>query len=339
MQSFHQLRPYQPADARPVVDLINADSMQTVGFPRAVIDAVGNIRHHRYVPLNSEKLVAVDHKNEIIGYAYLADRENSIVMETGGAVHPDHWGEGVGEALLAWAEARARVLSEQAPAGVRTVLQANLFEHEPTAIQLFSDAGYSKVREWTHMELLMEGPVPTPPLPDSLTLREMDMEKDWDIVGPAMDDAFADHWGAIPSGEVEAIEEENDEDDSNEDDTPSDDSFSNAAGYCFIVLDGQTVAGGVLCNAKLVERSDTGRVGSVFVRRAYRRQKIGQALMQTAFNAFWKSDIKRIILDTDSESFSQSRVFYSGLGMRPYRREFLYEKEIRPGREVRRLTA
>jgi GNAT superfamily N-acetyltransferase len=334
-QSF-QLRAFTPADSAAVVDLINAESARTVGFPRAVVDAVGNIRHYRYVPLNSEKVVAVDAQNRVIGYAYLADRDSSVSMETGGAVHHDHWGQGVGQELLAWGEERARVLSEQAPAGVRTVLQVNLFENESSAIQLFSDSGYYKVREWTHMELLMDAP-PTPSLPDGFVMREMDLDNDWDIVGPAMDDAFADHWGTIPAGEFASAEEEDDDDDSDGDDEPSDDSFSNAPGYCFIVLDGDTVAGGVLCNAKLVERNDTGRVGSVFVRGAYRRKKIGQALMQTAFQAFWEKDIRRIILDTDSESFSQSRVFYSGLGMNPYRREFLYEKEICPGREVRRL--
>jgi mycothiol synthase len=336
MQSF-QLRAFTPADSLEVVDLINAESARTVGFPRAMVDAVGNIRHHRYVPLNSEKVVAVDAQNRVIGYAYLADRDSSVVLETGGAVHPDHWGRGIGQALLAWAEEQARILSEQAPAGVRTVLQVNLFENEPTAIQRFADSGYSKVREWTHMELLMDAAPAIPSLADDFILREMDVDNDWDIVGPAMDDAFADHWGTIPAGEIALAEEEDDQDDSDGDDEPSDDSFSNAPGYCFIVLEGDTVAGGVLCNAKLVERNDTGRVGSVFVRGAYRRRKIGQALMQTAFQAFWEKGIQRIILDTDSESFSQSRVFYSGLGMKPYRREFLYEKEICPGREVRRL--
>ena len=136
---------------------------------------------------------------------------------------------------------------------------------------------------------------------------------------------------------MEAVEEDSNEDDSDGDEPPGDDSYSNAPGYCFIVLDGENVAGGVLCNAKLVERKDTGRVGSVFVRDAYRRKGIGQALMQTAFNAFWSRGVKRIILDTDSESFSKSSIFYSGLGMKPYRREFLFEKEVRPGREVRRL--
>jgi GNAT superfamily N-acetyltransferase len=214
------------------------------------------------------------------------------------------------------------------------VLQVNLFEKEESAIRLFSELGYAKVREWTHMKLTMNEPFTVPSLPDGMAIREMDLDNDWDIVGPAMDDAFTDHWGAIL---LPAEEETQEEEVDGEDETPSDESFSNAPGYCFIVLDGETVIGGILCNAKLVERKDTGRVGSVFVRGAYRRKKIGSVLMQTAFNAFWNSGIKRIILDTDSESFSDSTNFYSGLGMKPYRREFLYEKEIRPGREVRRM--
>lgn len=335
MKQFH-LRPYESSDVQTVVDVINAASIREPGFPRAVVDAVGNIRHQRYVPLSSEKTVAVNEKDEVVGYAYLADKENAIVMETGGAVHAEYWGQGIGQALLAWAEEKARDLSKQAPGGVRSVLQVNLFENEPFAIQLFSDAGYSKVREWTHMELMMEAPFPTPSLPDGLTLREMDLDNDWDIVGPAMDDAFANHWGAISPDDLGDEPEEEDEDEE-EVETASDDSFSNAPGFCFIVMDGDVVAGGVLCNAKLVERNDTGRIGSVFVRRTYQRKRVGQALMKTAFNAFWSKGIRRMILDTDSESFSESTKFYSGLGMKPYRREFLFEKEIRSGREVRRL--
>jgi GNAT superfamily N-acetyltransferase len=336
MERF-QLRPYHSSDAQEIVDVINAASLRETGFPRAVVDAVGNIRHQRYVSLDSEKVVAVNDQNKIVGYAYLTDRENGIVMETGGAVHSSYWGQGIGQILLAWAEEQARVLSKQAPGGVRTVLQVNLFESETSAIQLFSDTGYFKVREWTHMELVMHEPFPTPSLPDGLIIREMDLNNDWDIVGPAMDDAYSDHWGAILLPE-NAEEAQGNEDDNDETEMPTDDSFSNAPGYCFVVLDGGFVAGGILCNAKLVERNDTGRVGSVFVRGAYRRQRIGQALMKTALNSFFSNGIKRIILDTDSESFSETIQFYSALGMKPYRREFLFEKEIRAGREIRRLA-
>nr|MDQ3006562.1 GNAT family N-acetyltransferase [Chloroflexota bacterium] len=226
-----------------------------------------------------------------------------------------------------------------APGGVRTILQANLFETEIEAIKLFSDSGYVKVREWMHMVLEMDEPPAVPALAPDMTLREMDLDNDWDIVGPAMDDAFQDHWGAILQSTLpeEPNEESRTEEPEEDNDTPSDDSYSNAPGYCFIMLDGVKVAGGILCNAKLIERADTGRVGSVFVRREYRRRGVGQTLMKTAFNTFWQHGVKRIILDTDSASFSKSVIFYAGLGMKPYRREVLYEKEIRAGKEVRRF--
>jgi len=338
MNNF-KIRPYTPLDAQSVVDVINADSLKTLGYPRAVIDGVGHLRMVRYVPFSSDKVVAVNTQGEIAGYAYVADKENGIVTELGGAVHPQHGGKGIGHLLLEWAEERARTLSNNAPSGVRTVLQVNLFENEIEAIKLFSNSGYVKVREWVHMVLEMDKPFLVISLPNEMTIREMDLDNDWDIVGPAMDEAFQDHWGAIlqsmlperPTQEVEAEEPEEDND------IQSDDSYSNEPGYCFIVLNGDEVAGGILCNAKLVERADTGRVGSVFVRREYRRRGVGQSLMKTAFNVFWQHGVKRIILDTDSASFSQSVSFYAGSGMKPYRREFLYEKEIRAGKEVRRL--
>jgi GNAT superfamily N-acetyltransferase len=150
-----------------------------------------------------------------------------------------------------------------------------------------------------------------------------------------MDEAFTDHWGNIPT---EYLETERDKDKEEEEiEQPIDESYSNAPGYCFIVLDGETVVGGILCNAKLVERADTGRVGSIFVRPAYRKRGIAQTLMLTVFDTFWKNGFRRIITDTDANSFTNSTKLYTGLGMRPYRSEFTYEKEIRPGREVRRL--
>ena len=335
-----KLRPYTSTDTKAVVDIINMESMQTVGFPRAVVDGVGNLRLHRYIPPASEGVVATNESNEIIGYAYFTNRDNNIVTETAVAVHPAYRDQGVGNLLIEWAEEKAQNASQHALAGVRTVLQSLLFETETTAIQLLENYGYNSVREWVHLFIeLQESPI-VRSLPSGLTLREMDLDNDWDIVGPAMDEAFANHWGSIPA---EYLESENDDEpdqpEHNEDtsETLTDDSYSNAPGYCFIVLDGETVVGGVLCNAKLVERNDTGRVGSIFVRPDYQRQGIAKALMLAAFDALWKNGIQRIITDTDANSFSDSTRLYTGLGMKLYRSEFTFEKEIRPGREVRKL--
>ena len=334
----HRLRAYTPSDAQSVVDVINAASMQTVGFNRAVVDSVGNLWSYRFVPFSSEKVVVVDKLNQVIGYAYFTSENDHIVAETGASVHPDHWRQGIGTALLAWAEGRAREYSLNAPPGIQTVIQTSLYQSEQDAIKLFEDHGYSAVREWVHLVLEMSEPPVVPPLASNLTLREMDLDHDWDLVGPAMDEAYTDHWGAIPSGSYETVGEESDPTESEADEsTPEDSSYSNAPGYCFIVLDGDTVVGGILCNAKLVERADTGRVGSMFVRARYRRQGIARTLMLASFDAFWKNGFRRVITDTDAKSFTDAPKLYQGLGMRPYRSEFTYEKEIRAGREVRLL--
>lgn len=335
----YKLRPYTPSDAPAVVEMINASSRSTVGFPRAVVDAVGNLWAYRFVPLSSERVVAIDEQDKVIGYAYFRSMDDHIFGETGYSVHPDYRDSGIDTLLLTWAEERAKEDSLQAPQGVRTVLQTVCYEADRGTSQRIEEHGFRKVREWRHFVLDIDEPPAIPELNPHLTLREMNLDNDWDIVGPAMDEAFATHWGSIPPGSYETEQEEDatETDSDDEQDLPEDTSYSNSPGYCFIVLDGDAVAGGVLCNAKLVERADTGRIGSIFVHPSYRRQGLGHVLLLTAFDAFWKTGYRRMTLDTDSQSFSNSVSLYQSVGMNPYRTEFVYEKEIRPGREVRLL--
>jgi GNAT superfamily N-acetyltransferase len=75
-------------------------------------------------------------------------------------------------------------------------------------------------------------------------------------------------------------------------------------------MEGDNVVGGVLCNARLVERDDAGRIGSMFVSPQYRRRGAGRALMLAAFDAFWQRGVRRIILDTDAGSLTDAPKFY-----------------------------
>ena len=327
MPNEYTLRNYKPSDATGVVDMLNAG-----GHPRAVVDGAGNIRLIRYVPVDSKKVVAEDRQGKIVGYAYVADKENSFVFETGGGVHSQRWNTGIGSSLLEWAqEEAAKQSGQRAPEGVRCVLQSNVFAADTESRKLFEDAGFAKVREWVHYEIqLGDAPIKVE-IPNGMSIRMFDLDNDWDAIGPVMDEAFKDHWGSYSLPETDNPESEEEEE------IPQDFSYSNADGYCFVLMAGKEVAGGILCNARLVEFKDTGRVGSVFVHPKFRRRGVGRALMLAAFNAFHQNNMSRVILDTDSQSFTDSAKFYTSLGMKEYRREFLYEKEIRPGVEIRRL--
>jgi hypothetical protein len=60
--------------------------------------------------------------------------------------------------------------------------------------------------------------------------------------------------------------------------------------------------------------------------------------MTATKSAVMPNGFRRVITDTDAKSFTDSTRLYKGLGMQPYQSEFTYEKEIRPGKEVRRLA-
>jgi GNAT superfamily N-acetyltransferase len=326
------LRPFTKVDAPRVVDVLNAASAHSTGMRRAVVDGVGNVRKTRWVSPRGERLVVED-DGIVIGYAYLEAPSPYVVCSMGGAVHPDAWGLGVGTALVRWAVDCALVVATCAPPESRVVLQAIVFEVELRTRALLEAEGFRPVREWVHRIVTLEVR-PHVVLPEGVVIRPMDIEDDWDVVGPAMDEAFADHWGEliapvdVPDCTVMAPTDM---------DEVQDDSYSNTPGLCFVALVEGEVAGCVLCNGKLIGQTDAGRVGSLSVRPAFRKRGIGRALMLSAFDAFWQRGVRRVITDTDAGSLTDSNSLYASLGMQVYAREVTYEKEIRAGHELRRM--
>lgn len=330
------LRVMTKADAPRVVDVLNAAAMHSLGMPRAVVDAAGHVRKTRWVSPRAARAVA-ERDGRVVGYAYLDTSSPYIVCSMGGAVHPDRWGQGIGATLVAWAEARARQIAQCAPADARVVLQAVIFENEQRTRQLLEAQGFRPVREWVHRAVELSAR-PQIVAPDGIVIQPMDLDNDWDDVGPAMDEAFADHWGEliepVDVPECEALAPAQD----GEDEVEQDESYSNAPGLCFVAACDGEVAGCVLCNSKVIDQPGAGRVGSLSVRPKYRRRGIGRALLLAAFGAFWQRGVRRIITDTDADSLTDSNSLYASLGMQVYRRELTYEKQIRAGRELRRLT-
>jgi mycothiol synthase len=333
-------RPVVAEDLFEIAELINVCSMEVLGTRRALIDRHGQLRRARFVPPSAEQVVVTDADGQIIGYQYLVNQPPHLVNEIGGAVHPAYRGRGIGTALLRWAKARAQHLLPLAPAEALVVLQANIFDNDHLAEALLLAEGYSPVRHWIHLAVDLHEPPPSPVLPDGIMIRAMDLAHDWPRVGPALEEAFLDHWGSIPAPAVadEEIPAEPEEDSSEEEEAEEADPYSNTRGLCFVAYHGQEVVGSCLCNAQSIEWPEAGKVGSLSIRRRYRRQGIGRALMLQAFQAFYQRGIRRIITDTDSANFTGSYRLYQDLGMQVYRRETLCEQVLRPGQEQRILT-
>lgn len=334
------LRPATPQDNAAIAAVINANSLDVSGTKRALIDQNGQLRVAYNIPSFAEKVVAVTSSGRIVGFLYHSTSSPYVIHAFGGAVHPDYHRQGIGTMLLQWARQRGSEFLQLAPDGAKVVLTTLLFEQDHLAQTLFRYQGYRPVREWVHFETRMAQCPSMPVLPDGITIRQMDQSHDWPAVGDALEEAFRDHWGEMkPTPDaVEAPAVELDDEDTEAEEDDEDDPYFNSRAFCFVAWDGDQVAGSCLGNESAIEWPDSGKIGSLSVRRPYRRLGIGRALTLYALGRFYEQGIQRVITDTDANGFTGAYRLYQQAGMHIYRREVTYEKELRPGKELRLLS-
>jgi len=100
----------------------------------------------------------------------------------------------------------------------------------------------------------------------------------------------------------------------------------------FMAFDGDQLAGGILCE---YERGlDLGWVGSVAVRRPWRRKGLGNALLHHAFAEYYRRGVYKVGLAVDSQNLTGATRLYERVGMHVALQRNTYEKELRAGEEL-----
>jgi ribosomal protein S18 acetylase RimI-like enzyme len=97
---------------------------------------------------------------------------------------------------------------------------------------------------------------------------------------------------------------------------------------------GDEVAAVALCRARAHEDPEMGFVNTLGVRRPWRRQGLGLALLHHAFGEFYRRGQKRVGLGVDASNLTGATRLYERAGMHVARQFDLYEKEVRPGKEL-----
>ncbi len=332
-------RPAALADLDAIVALRNAHALDTRGTPITADHWQQRAWLENGVHLATDSLVVESADGRVIGYVELSSEHPFVVHEMIGTVHPTFRGQGIGSQLVVWAEQRARQDAAKAPPDARLLLHCPLFDRDLAGQTLLQEHGFTAVREFVHLQMQLTGPPPLPELPAGMEIRPL-QPTDWPKVGPALEEAFADHWGVLQYEMGEPDDEDDDAPRPKRDPAIFRPDYFNTPGLCFVAWVGDEVAGSCLCNEKTVENPRAGYLGSLSIRRPWRRQGIGQALTQTALAEFYRRGIHHILTDTDGDSFTRAYQFYQKAGMHIYRREIVYEKELRPGTEwLRRKPA
>ncbi|MEK6222189.1 MAG: GNAT family N-acetyltransferase, partial [Chloroflexota bacterium] len=105
----------------------------------------------------------------------------------------------------------------------------------------------------------------------------------------------------------------------------------------FLAMDGDEIAGVSLCRKWSIEVKENGYVGTFGVRKPWRKQGLGQALLQHSFQLFHQRDYRKVALHVDASSLTGAVRLYEKSGMHVFRQYDRYELERRPGIELGKM--
>jgi mycothiol synthase len=305
------------ADLEPVAQLILDVCTNDGDATMAVSPEV--LRNEWQTPgfnLETDTWVVITADGRVVGYEEFVNKYAHASLQGDGYVHPDFMGQGIGTTMLRALEERARKEIELAAPEHRVYIRNGMSIGDTVAREIHEAEGYKPIRFFWRMEITLDTVPTTPIWPDSIELRPFDMDAHTYLVYRADEEAFLDHWGHTPHSfegwKYRTIEC---------------DDFDPSQWY--IAWDGDQIAGFALDRY----RNGHGWVGSLGVRRPWRKRGLGLALLYHSFGEFYKRGKRTISLGVDAANPTGATRLYKKAGMHVAAEYVNYEKELRPGRE------
>ena len=317
-------RPPTLDDVPAAVDLFNRCSLEMIGSKAAKVRTTQNEWVTPGLNPETDQRLVFSPDGELAGYIELwAIHDIPVYPFIFGRVNPDHTDLGIGTALLTWAEERARQVFEKVPADARVAMRAHNPDHQPSD-ELLSGFGMELIRHSFQMEIELTEALPVPVWPDGIRVRTYRPE-DIEAVYRADEEAFEDHFGYIPQDFETGFERFKHF-------LLNDKNFDPE--LWFLAMDGDEIAGFSLCSKTSRDNEDIGWVRSLGVRRPWRKRGLGLALLQHSFGVFYQRGKAGVGLGVDAENMTGALNLYKKAGMHVHRQYNLYEKELRPGKDL-----
>jgi ribosomal protein S18 acetylase RimI-like enzyme len=320
------------ADAAPVTELCNAASNAESGANELDITVQEESYRTPGFDPGLNAVVVLDPGGRHVATAEYWDNEAEHATPFLYArLHPDVVasadGAAIGAALLAWADGRGRHTLELAAPDLRVTLSTTASAANPAMQHILEAGGFGYVRSsWQMVIDLGDEPPAEPAWPPGVSVRSVDpVEAEQRAILDVQNDAFADHYGFVPMSFGDFIHY-------NTRIVPYEPALWRVA------TDGDELVGIALNMAHRPGMEDTGWVGTLGVRRAWRRRGIGEALLRDAFARFHERGKRRVGLGVDASNLTGATRLYERVGMRVAREGRSYERVLRDGREVRTVA-
>ena len=321
-----KFRPFTLEDAQSTVDLFNACSQALYGWNEFELDDLISDWTSPGVNIEEMILVLEDDQGQIIGYTEVWDTTNPHVVKYVWAVlHPDYWDQDRYFEMLAWAEDCARNRISLAPPGTRVTLSQGTSNKDLQRKEALEAYGFKLVRHFYRMQMELQSTPLAPEIPDGIRIEPIFIETELKAAILAMDDGFRDHLGYVERPIEEELRQwehflKNDKD------------FDPSLWYLAKADD--QIVGVCRCAPKTVEDPDMGWVNQLCVRKPWRCQGLGMALLLTSFNEFHNRGKARVGLAVDASSLTNATRLYERAGMHVSLQYNTYEMELRPGEDL-----
>ena len=267
--------------------------------------------------LETDAWVAVMEDSRVVGCEEFNHRHAHAYFNGDGYVHPQFRGLGIGTALLRKVEERARLEMQLAESDLRVYIRNIMSGADQSAREMHESEGYKPIRYHWMMEINLTEPPKVKPFPAGIELRPFEKETQAHLVFQAEEEAFHDHWGHTPGNfnnwQLRKLGREE---------------FDPTLWH--IAWDGDQIAG----YAQTHYRNEVGWVGNLGVRRPWRKCGLGEALLLHSFNEFYRRGMTRIGLGVDASNPTGATRLYQKVGMNVAVEDVIYEKELRPGKEL-----
>ncbi len=324
------IRPATIEDLPAAVEFFNLYSLSTIGVEEHTLDSQ---RREWTLPgfdIESSTRVVHSPEGKWIGYVEVWDtQEPPVRVHVWGCVHPEFQHKGIGTRLQSWAEDRSRRALTHLPDDVRATIRMTTVGTNQSAIHLFKKRGATLVRRYWDMQIDLETALDEPRWPGGLRIVTFDDFQDLEAVYRADDEAFQDHWGYVEEPFEVAYPKWKH--------WMTDPAVFDPTLW-FLAMDGEELAGMSLCKQSSPDDPDMGWVRALSVRRPWRERGLGLALLLHSFAEFKRLGKKRAGLGVDSGSLTGATRLYEKAGMHVHRVYDSFEIEMRPGRELARMS-
>ena len=322
-------RPVTMSDLEAAVDLFNRYSRAVEGVDQITVES---LRHEWEMPvfnIETDTMAVFTEDGQIVAYNEFYASAPYVRYHSWGLTDHAHQARGLGSFLVEWMQERGRRTLEKAPADARVTLGQSFNHKVEPAGRLLAANDMKMVRNFYTMQIDFDGDPQPANLPEGITIRTVENDDDFRAAVHGVYESFRDHWGMVDEPFDSFLKRWNEN-------VKTDPKFDQS--LWFLAMDGDEVAGVSLCWDHIDEDPERGWVGSLGVRRPWRKHGLGLALLQYSFVTLAKRGKPRVGLGVDASSLTGATRLYERAGMRVVRQFDVYEIELRAGKDYTTQT-